>query len=61
MSVDEEVSPVSLEETKQTASNSLETVAVSNTSLNHSNIRKIYYFIWSCSLNNISFSQMNIF
>ncbi|XP_074620616.1 uncharacterized protein LOC141879283 isoform X2 [Acropora palmata] len=37
MSVDEEVSSVSLEEAAGTASNSVETVASSNTSLNHSN------------------------
>ena len=40
MSVDEEGSSVSLEETEGTASNSLETVASSNTSLNHSNVSK---------------------
>ena len=40
MSVDEEVSSVSLEEAAGTAPNSVETVASSNTSLNHSNVGK---------------------
>ena len=40
MSVDEEVSSVSLEEAAGTASNTVETVASSNTSLNHSNVSK---------------------
>ena len=40
MSVDEEVSSVSLEEAAGTASNSVETVPSSNTSLNHSNVGK---------------------
>ena len=40
MSVDEEVSSVSLEEAAGTSSNSVETVASSNTSLNHSNVSK---------------------
>lgn len=49
MSVDEEISSVSLEETEETASNSLETVAVSNTLLNHSNISKDLLFYMELS------------
>ena len=40
MSVDEEVSSVSLEEAAGTSSNSVETVASSNTLLNHSDVSK---------------------
>jgi len=50
MSVNEEVSSVSLEDTEETASNSLETVAVSNTKLlNHSNVSKDLLFYMELS------------